>query len=353
MGWIQRTGSTSGTTGSCDPQCIQQKQEGFAFNIGEGNITVAGQSFCGMTIQAAVRNTFQNAVDEFIPQRCQTFCHFFHFLTSNFCRLAHTYDTGDVFCTGTLFSLLSTAEDQRRNSGAFADIDGTDAFRCPQLMTAHGKQVDIHAVYVNRNMAYSLHSICMEQDAMFFRNFTNFSDWLNGADFIIGKHHGNQDRFGANRLFYILQSYTTKLVHFQISYFHTFLFQIFCSMQDRMMLNFCCNDMFLLFIAGIDHTTQRHIIAFRTAGCKIDLLRLRTDEIRNLCSCMFQCFFTFLRNRIYAGCVTIIFSKVRQDRLQHFFSYRCCCCVIHINSCCHIYSPFTDSLYHIIFICFM
>ena len=339
MGWIQRTGCAGRSTGSCDTQCIQQQQQGFPFDIGEGNIAVTGQSFRRMTIQTAMRNTFQNTIDEFISQGCQAFCHCFHFLTSNFCSLAHAHDTGNIFCAGTLFFLLGTAEDQRRNRRAFADVDGTDAFGSTQLMTAHGKQVNVHAVHINRHVTNCLYGVCMEQDAMFSGNFTDFPDKLDRTDLIIGKHYGDQNRFRANGLFHFFRRYTPKLVHSQISHLYAFLFQIFCGMQNSMMFNFCCNDMFLFFLAGIYHTAQCHVIAFGTTGCKVDFLRLCTDQVCNLRSCIFQCFFAFLCNGIYAGSVAVIFSEIWQDRLQHFFSYGCCCCIIHVNPCCHIDTP--------------
>ena len=340
MGGIQRTGCAGGTTGSRNAQCIQQQQQGFAFNIGEGNVAVAGQSFCSVPVQTAMGNVFQNAANQFISQGCQSFCHFFHFLTGNFRRLTHAHDTGNIFCAGTLFSFLGTAEDQRRNAGAFSDIDGTDAFGCPQFMTAHGKQVDVHFLHIDRHMAHSLYRICMEEDAVFLCDFTDFLDRLNGADLVIGKHHGDQDRFGTDGLFQFFQTDTAKFVYAQICYLHALLFQIFCCMQNGMMFDFCCNDMFLFVSAGIDHASQSHVVTFGTAGCEINFLRFCADQMCYLPSGMFQRFFAFFCNGIYTGCIAVIFSEIRQDRLQHFFSDRCCCRIVHINSCCHIDTPF-------------
>ena len=216
-------------------------------------------------------------------------------------------------------------------------------------MTTHEKQVNIHTVHIDRHMTHSLYCICMEQDAMFFCNFTDFSDRLDCTDLIICKHHRNQDCFRANSVFQFLQTDAAKLVHIQISHFHTFLFQIFRCMQNGVMFDFCCDDMFLFFITCIYHTTESHVITFRTTCCEVNFFRICTDQICDLFSCMFKGFFTFFCNGIYTGGIAIIFSEIRQDRLQHFFSYGCCCRIIHINSCCHFDTPLLLYFYIILF----
>ena len=45
--------------------------------------------------------------------------------------------------------------------------------------------------------------------------------------------------------------------------------------------------------------------------------------------------FAFLGNAVNAGCVSIIFCKIRKHCFQNFFSDGSCCCMIHINFCCH------------------
>ena len=66
------------------------------------------------------------------------------------------------------------------------------------------------------------------------------------SDLIVRIHNGNQDRILPDRRFQLFQIDDPVFVHIQISDLKTFLFQIFACMQDRMMLDLTCDQMFPL-----------------------------------------------------------------------------------------------------------
>ena len=80
------------------------------------------------------------------------------------------------------------------------DIKETDTFRSVQLMSACTQKVNVHVLNINRNMSVGLHGIRMEQNMMFLRNLSHLFDRLDGSDFIIGRHHRNQNGIRADSL---------------------------------------------------------------------------------------------------------------------------------------------------------
>ena len=124
-----------------------------------------------------------------------------------------------------------------------ADIQKADSLGTVEFMSACAEHVNMQLIHVDGNLSECLHRIRMEQDAVFLRDLSDLPDRLDGADLIIRKHNGNQDRIlpnGSPKLFQIHQS---GFVHIQICHLIALLFQVFTGMQNGMMLNFAGNDM--------------------------------------------------------------------------------------------------------------
>ena len=84
----------------------------------------------------------------------------------------------------------------------------------------------------------------MEQNAVFLCDLTDLFDRLNGSDLIVCKHNGDQDRIRTNCFFQFIHFYDTVFIHTDVSDLKTTFFQIFCGMQDRMMLDLGRDDVF-------------------------------------------------------------------------------------------------------------
>ena len=193
----------------------------------------------------------------------------------------------------------------------------------------------MHFFHINGDMTHCLYGVCVEVDAFFMCQFPDFRDRFDGADFIVGKHHGNENSFWTDSRFQIFQSDFAIYVYIQICHTETMFFQIFTSMQNGMMFNFCGNNMIALIFQCFCHTPQCHIVTFGATCCKIDFRRLCIDGFCHLFSCFFHCLFTLFGNAVNAGCISVILCKIRKHCFQNFFSDRSCCCMIHINFCCH------------------
>jgi hypothetical protein len=44
-------------------------------------------------------------------------------------------------------------------------------------------------LYIQKQISRGLDSICMEQNILFFANFSDFFNWVDRTDLIVGVHH--------------------------------------------------------------------------------------------------------------------------------------------------------------------
>ena len=108
-------------------------------------------------------------------------------------------------------------------------------------------------------------------------HLTNFFDRLDGTDLVVCKHNRNQDGVRTYCFFQFIHFYDTVFIYANISDLKTAFFQIFCSMQDRMMLNPGCDDVFAFVLISFCCCFQCPVICLRTTGCKINLVFLCTQ----------------------------------------------------------------------------
>ena len=173
---------------------------------------------------------------------------------------------------------------------------------------------------------------------MFFCNLTDFFDRLNGTDLIICKHNRNQNGFRSDRFLQFIQIYHTVLIHIQISDSCASFFQIFAGMQNRMMFNFCCNNMISFIFICFKSSFQSPVIGFTAACCEINLFTLCSQHIGNLFSSLCNGFFASAGNLVDAGRISIIFRKIRKHGIYYFLCCFCRCCIIQINCRLHFSS---------------
>ena len=125
-------------------------------------------------------------------------------------------------CAGTTGSLLRTTMNQWSNLYAVAQIHKSNSFRTMEFMTACTEHINVHFLHVNRHMTKCLNRIRVEQNIMFFCNGTNLFNRLHRSNFIIGKHHRNQNRIRTNSFLQFVQRNQTIFIHIEISHFKAF-----------------------------------------------------------------------------------------------------------------------------------
>ena len=97
-----------------------------------------------------------------------------------------------------------------------------------------------------------------------------------------------------------------------------------------MMFNFCCNNMTPLILMHHSTTFYGVIICFCTSRSKDYLLFLCSYKGRYMFSTFFHSILGLNSQVIYPRRITVIFCKIWQHFVIHFFSNQRSCCIIQI-----------------------
>ena len=152
----------AGTTGCTDPFHIQHDQKGLSLYKPETEIDIIWKTSCPVSVQTAVRNLFLNSCNRIISQFCLFSDPIIHRSHCKFHSFSKSYDSRNVLCSCTTLSLLSPAVYKRTDLNSFSDIQETDSLWSVQLMSTGTEHINIHLIYVDRNLSKCLNCICME-----------------------------------------------------------------------------------------------------------------------------------------------------------------------------------------------
>ena len=209
----------------------------------------------------------------------------FHGLVCTLCCKTVAYDTRNVLCTRTTFSLLCSAVYEGADLNALTNIEEADSLRSVDLMSAGAEHIDIELIYIDRDLSECLNSVCMEQDSMLTCNLSDLFQRLKSTDLVIGCHNRNQDGLRCDRFLKLIQIDETVLINIKICDLRSALFlQILAGMENGMMLYFCCNDMVPFIFVCLKGCFQSPVIRLGTTCCTINLFFFGSDHICDLLS---------------------------------------------------------------------
>ena len=123
-------------------------------------------------------------------------------------------------------------------------------------------------------MTGGLHCVGVEQHAALTANCTNLRNGKNGADFIVGVHHGDQAGILADGVRDLLRGDGANAADGQQLNLKAFFFEPFQRVQHRVMLKGSGNDVhFALALAETGRRNDGLIVCLAAAGGEIDLAR--------------------------------------------------------------------------------
>ena len=198
-------------------------------------------------------------------------------------------------------------------------------------MAGKAQKIYIPLLHINRHRPHRLHSIRMEQNACFTGNPADFSNRLQGTDFIIGSHNAHQHRIRPDSVFHIFNAHKSVFVHRQICYLIAQLLHVFTGMKHGMMLNRAGDDMLALLFQSLGSAADGPVIAFASAGCKINLTGFTVERSSHLLAGIFHCAAGVSSNAVYRAGIPEMFCKIRKHRIQHLRTGRRGCRIIHID----------------------
>src|SRR6185369_13869791 len=181
-------------------------------------------------------------------------------------RFAKRYDAGNVFSAGTSLALLMSADVLSVKSHTSPDVKRAHTFWRIQLVSRDCQQIAAKFLDIQTQSSSSLDGIGMKPEMSLPRSspFTNertdFSNWLDRADFIVRQHHCNEDCIGTKRCGDVFNSHDSISVNRQPRNFPASFFQFRTNTSDRWMLDRRGDDVLSMHGRGFTNTSNGEIV---------------------------------------------------------------------------------------------
>ena len=189
---------------------------------------------------------------------------------------------------------MMTAVEKLADTRAAADIKSADALGCVELVAGERKEIDIQRVYVDGNFAGGLDSVRVEINLVLFGDAADFFQRVNGAELVVGVHHGDENGFRADRALEGLPIDKPFAADRQVCEGHTVLFRRLARIQNGFVFNGGGDCMWSGMGGGRTHSQDwlchkraedaedGVIVGFGAAAGEDDFLRLSADECSHL-----------------------------------------------------------------------
>ena len=242
MAWLHGTAGTGRTGTGANPLLIQKQQETLRLYSLYANVHIAGKSIflgCFQRIHPGYLYSwylFQKPSKEQLLKLPFSFLSFHHGSKGLLCSLSKTYDSGNIFRTGTKAPLLSSPMKEGRKTNTLSNHQKSNTLGPMKLVGTGGKQVYPHFRKRQWNLPKGLHRIRMKEHPMLFRNFSDSPQILNRSHFIVSRHDGNQNRILCNRLLQGFQIQKSLPIHRNPADSCSQTFRKLAAFQNSMML---------------------------------------------------------------------------------------------------------------------
>src|SRR5260370_240313 len=90
---------------------------------------------------------------------------------------------------------MMTAIEKLAKASSAANVKRTDALGAIQLVAGNRKQIDLQLIDVDGNFSGRLHGVGVEVDVGFFGDAADLLERLDGAEFVVGVHDGDEHGF--------------------------------------------------------------------------------------------------------------------------------------------------------------
>jgi hypothetical protein len=177
---------------------------------------------------------------------------------------------------------MPRAMDERLELNTRTDIKRADAFRAVELVARYGQEIDTQLSSLRGDFSHRLGGIGVEDDSMLASDTTDIRDGLSGANFVIGVHHGNQDRGRRHRALHIVGVDSAEGIHRQVRDLSPNPFQKPAGIDDRGVLDLRRDDMGVCIRLGEEDSFQCVIVRFASTAREDNLAGFTPQEVGDL-----------------------------------------------------------------------
>src|SRR4029077_4811532 len=162
---------------------------------------------------------------------------------------------------------------------------------------------------------------------------------------IVGRHHGDENRFLRNRISKLLYVYEPMPIHRKISHLIPMLLQGLAAVQDRFVFGYTSYDMVALVAVRLSDALDSQVVGLRRTAGEDNLPRRGgVDQSRDLLSRMVYSRFALPpEGMIPARCIAELFREVWKHGFQYSRIHRSGCVIVHVNRNLHV-SPYPTDL---------
>ena len=193
-------------------------------------------------------------------------------------------------------------------------------------------EVDIHFIDVERDLTCGLHCIRMEQDATLTSDLADLLDLLNDADFIVGRHDRDQNRFSRDGLAQIIKVHHSFSVHGQERNPESLLLQVLARVEYGLVFGHTRDDVVSLFPVHPGRAFNRQVVRLGRATRENDFTWIGADQSRYLLSSLFDGFLGFPTELVIsARGIAKLVRKERHHGVEHTRIHRGRRMIVHVN----------------------
>ena len=193
-------------------------------------------------------------------------------------RRGQGHDARHILRAAPAAPLLGAALDEVKDGHGPLSVEHAHALGRMEFMAGHGEHVNIHGLDINGHMARGLNRVGMKGNSLLAAKGANLRDGLNGANLVVGEHHGDKAGILPYSGGQILKPYHAVLVHVQQRYIKALFFKLFQGVKHCVVLKFGRNKVLLALPgSGLGSGDDGLVIGFASAGGKVNFFRVRTD----------------------------------------------------------------------------
>src|SRR5581483_4285611 len=195
---LDRAGRARGAGGTGDALHVESDDESLAFDSWKRDVGGVRGTRRGNRVDTSVRHSRNEALFELVAKRGDARGVLSERIARELGGFAETDDSGNVFRARTEAALMMTAIEKLLEPRAAANVESADSLRSVEFVRGEGKQIHAEFVNVHGELSNGLHGVGVKVDIVLRRDAADFLERLDGAEFVVGVHDGNEAGVRAN-----------------------------------------------------------------------------------------------------------------------------------------------------------
>ena len=195
-----------------DSLLAHQQHERFALDALEAEVRVAGQPLCRMAVEVRVRDRGQDVANKPVTQRGHVRGVVSEFARHDLGRRGHADDACEVLGARAQTVLLTTAEGDRRDLDALAEVERADALRAVDVVAGERQHPDTDLAHVDGELALRRDRVRVQGRTRACDDLGYLGHPLDSADLVARPADRDEDRLGGDALAQLLRVDAPELV---------------------------------------------------------------------------------------------------------------------------------------------